>query len=288
LRKILPYLLLIPTFFVIIMFVYSPAVNSFKMSLYRENKFGTKTMFVGTQNFEKVFNDSEYMGIALFTLVYVALTVAATIFFAFILALLLNKNVPGTYLYRALIFIPYAVSPAIAGTLWTFLLDPVAGHVNYFFTSIFGTQIAWLTTEPYAFVALLFATVWKMMPFDIIFYIAGLQSISNDLLESATLDGAGPLTKIWKIKFPLVSPITFYLVIMNIISAMFSSFAIVDVMTRGGPGGSTTTMMYKVYLDAFSYQKTGLASAQSVIMFAIMAVVTIVYFVFGEKRVHYR
>jgi sn-glycerol 3-phosphate transport system permease protein len=122
------------------MFIYSPAVNSFRMSLYRENKFGTKTMFVGADNFEKVFNDTEYIGIAVFTLVYVTLTVATTILFSFILALLLNKNVPGTYLYRALIFIPYAVSPAIAGTLWTFLLDPVAGHVNYFFTSVFGTD----------------------------------------------------------------------------------------------------------------------------------------------------
>jgi len=245
-------------------------------------------MFVGVRNFEKVLMDSEYLQIAGFTLLYVALTVFLTIFLAFLLALLLNKKVPGTYIYRSLIFIPYAVSPAIAGSLWTFLLDPVAGHVNYFFTSLFGIQIAWLTTEPYAFIALLFATVWKMIPFCLIFYIAGLQSISSDLLESATLDGANSFTKTWKIKFPLVSPITFYLVIMTIISAMFKSFAIIDVMTRGGPGGSTSTMMYKVYLDAFSYQKTGLASAQSVVMFIIMAIVTVIYFVYGERRVHYR
>jgi sn-glycerol 3-phosphate transport system permease protein len=284
----MPYLLLIPTFFVIISFIYVPAVNSFRMSLFRENKFGTKTIFVGIGNFEKVLTDPEYLKIAGFTALYVGLTVILTIFLAFFLALLLNKNVPGTYLYRALIFIPYAVSPAIAGTLWTFLLDPVAGHVNYLFTNLFGIQIAWLTTTPYAFIALLFATVWKMMPFSIIFYIAGLQSISNDLLESATLDGANAFVKTWKIKFPLVSPITFYLVIMNIISAMFKSFAIIDVMTRGGPGGYTSTMMYKVYLDAFSYQKTGLASAQSVVMFIIMAIVTVIYFVYGERRVHYR
>jgi len=258
------------------------------MSFFRENKFGTKTIYVGVKNFEKVLMDSEYLQIAGFTLLYVVLTVFLTIFLAFLLALLLNKKVPGTYIYRSLIFIPYAVSPAIAGSLWTFLLDPVAGHVNYFFTSLFGIQIAWLTTEPYAFIALLFATVWKMIPFCLIFYIAGLQSISSDLLESATLDGANSFTKTWKIKFPLVSPITFYLVIMTIISAMFKSFAIIDVMTRGGPGGSTSTMMYKVYLDAFSYQKTGLASAQSVVMFIIMAIVTVIYFVYGERRVHYR
>jgi sn-glycerol 3-phosphate transport system permease protein len=127
-----------------------------------------------------------------------------------------------------------------------------------------------------------------MMPFDIIFYIAGLQSISNDVLESATIDGASAMTKVWRIKFPLVSPITFYLVIMNIISAMFSSFAIIDVMTKGGPAGSTNTMMYKVYMDAFIYQKTGLASAQSSFMFILMAAVTVIYFIFGQRKVHYR
>jgi sn-glycerol 3-phosphate transport system permease protein len=284
----MPYLLLIPTFFVIITFIYAPAVNSFRMSFFRENKFGTKIMFTGLDNFEKVFTNPEYINIALFTLFYVGLTVMITILFSFLLALLLNKNVPGTYLYRAMIFIPYAVSPAIAGTLWSFLLDPVAGQVNYFFTSIFGIQVKWLTTQPFAFISLLFASVWKMMPFDIIFYIAGLQSISNDVLESATIDGASAMTKVWRIKFPLVSPITFYLVIMNIISAMFSSFAIIDVMTKGGPAGSTNTMMYKVYMDAFIYQKTGLASAQSSFMFILMAAVTVIYFIFGQRKVHYR
>ncbi len=287
-RKILPFLLLIPTLFVIITFIYIPAADSFEMSFNRENKFGTRTIFVGTENYGKIFTDPEYLSIFGFTAVYVGLTVFITVFLSFFLALLLNKNVPGSYVYRALIFIPYAVSPAIAGTLWTFMLDPVAGHVNYIITALFGQQIAWLTTEPYAFIALLAATVWKMLPFDIVFYIAGLQSVPDDLLESATLDGAGAFTKIWKIKFPLVSPITFYLVIMNIIAAMFRSFATIDVMTGGGPGGYTTTMMYKVYLDAFSYQKMGIASAESVVMFIMMAIVTVIYFIYGQKNVYYR
>lgn len=287
-RRFLPYILLIPTLAIIVIFIYLPAADSFNMSMYRENKFGTKVIFVGEKNYLNIFSDQEYLKVVGFTVFYVGTTVVLTIFISFFLALLLNQNVPGTYIYRALIFIPYAVSPAISGTLWTFLLDPVAGHVNYVFMQLFGVQVAWLTTEPYALIALLFASVWKMMPFDIIFFIAGLQSVPDELLESATLDGAGALKKIWKIKFPLVSPVTFYLVIMNIISAMFSSFAIIDVMTGGGPGGSTTTMMYNVYLDAFKYQKTGPASAQSVIMFGIMAVVTIIYFVFGQKKVHYQ
>ncbi|HPE68486.1 MAG TPA: sugar ABC transporter permease [Thermotogota bacterium] len=287
-RKFLPYLLLIPTFLVIILFIYWPAADSFRMSLYKVSPFGNRMIYTGLGNFQKVFSSAEYRKAVLFTTLYVPVTVLLTIFISFFLALLLNQNVPGTRFYRTFIFAPYAVSPAIAGTLWTFLLNPVVGHVNYFFMAVFGTQVEWLTTKPYALIALFFASVWKMMPFDIIFYIAGLQSVPDELMESATLDGAGVLKKMWRIQFPMVSPITFYLVIMNIIVAMFSSFAIIDVMTKGGPGGYTTTMMYRLYLDAFAFQKTGPASAQSVIMFGLMAIITVIYFVFGERRVHYR
>jgi len=288
LKKILPYLLIAPTFIVIILFIYWPAVDSFRMSLYKISPFGNKQIFNGLGNFEKLFVNQGYIDSVLFTILYVSLSVLLTIFLSFFLALLLNQKVPGTKLYRTFIFAPYAVSPAIAGTLWTFLLNPVVGHVNYIFTSVFGIQVQWLTTKPYAFYALLFSTLWKLMPFSIIFYIAGFQNISDELLESATIDGASTFKKIWKIMFPLVSPITFYLVIMNIIYGMFSSFAIIDVMTKGGPSGYTTTMMYKLFLDAFAYQKMGPASAQSVIMFLVMVIVTIVYFLFGEKRVHYQ
>jgi len=238
-------------------------------------------------NFENLFKNPDYIQSAWFTLFYVSFTVFATIFLSFFLALLLNQKVPGSRFYRTLIFSPYAVSPAIAGTLWSFLLNPVVGHVNYFFMKAFNVQVLWLTTKPYALYALLLSSVWKALPFSIIFYIAALQNVSDELLESATIEGAGTLRKIWKIQFPLVSPITFYLVIMNIISSMFQSFAIIDVMTKGGPGGYTTTMMYRLFLDAFAYQKTGPASAQSVVMFLLMAGVTVVYFLFGERKVHY-
>ncbi len=285
--KMLPYLLLIPTFAVIILFIYWPAVSSFRMSFYKVSPFGNKTIYTGLSNFENLFKNPDYIQSAWFTLFYVSFTVFATIFLSFFLALLLNQKVPGSRFYRTLIFSPYAVSPAIAGTLWSFLLNPVVGHVNYFFMKAFNVQVLWLTTKPYALYALLFSSIWKALPFSIIFYIAALQNVSDELLESATIEGAGTLRKIWKIQFPLVSPITFYLVIMNIISSMFQSFAIIDVMTKGGPGGYTTTMMYRLFLDAFAYQKTGPASAQSVVMFLLMAGVTIVYFLFGERKVHY-
>ncbi len=287
-RKIIPYILLIPTFLIIIIFIYWPAVYSFKLSFYRISPFGNRMIFVGIRNFKNLFHDPDYITALKITAIYVSVSVALTIFASFFIALLLNMKVPGTPVYKALLFIPYAISPAISGTLWSFLLNPVVGHVNYFMSKFFGLRVEWLTTKPYALYAIIIASVWKVMPFDIIFYLAGVQNVPDDLLEASTLDGASTWTRIWKIIFPLLSPITFYLVIMNIISFMFSSFAIVDVMTRGGPGNYTTTMIYKLYLDAFAFQKTGIASAESVILFIIMTIVTIAYFYFGERRVHYQ
>ena len=287
-RKIFPYLLLIPTFLIIITFIYWPAVYSFKLSFYRLSPFGNRMIYVGLRNFERLFQSEEYIRAIKTTAIYVGSSVVLTVFLSFFIALLLNMKVPGTPIYKALIFIPYAISPAIAGTLWSFLLNPVVGHVNYFMSKVFGISVDWITSKPYALYAIIFASVWKVMPFDIIFYLAGLQNIPDDLLEAATIDGASSWKKIWKIVFPLLSPITFYLVIMNIISFMFSSFAIIDVMTRGGPGDYTTTMIYRLFLDAFAFQKTGIASAESVVLFLIMIIVTIVYFHFGEKRVHYQ
>ncbi len=287
-RKNLPYILLIPTFVIIILFIYWPAVYSFKLSFYRVSPFGNRMIFVGFKNFHKLFHDENYISAVKTTVIYVTSSVVITIFLSFFIALLLNMKVPGSTVYKVLIFTPYAISPAIAGTLWSFLLNPVVGHVNYVFSKLFGISVDWITSKPHALYAIIFASVWKVMPFDIIFYLAGIQNIPDDLIEAATIDGASSWKKTWKIIFPLLSPITFYLVIMNIISFMFASFAIIDVMTKGGPGDYTTTLIYRLFLDAFAFQKTGIASAESVILFILMAVVTIVYFYFGERRVHYQ
>lgn len=287
-RKIAPYLLLIPTFLVIGLFIYWPAVYSFNLSFHRRTPFGNRMIFVGWKNFIRLFEWSEYTNTVVVTVSYVALSVSITVILSLLLAMLLNQKIPGVRLYRTFIFAPYAISPAIAGVLWSFLLNPVVGHVNYFLTKTFGLQVEWLTTKPYAFYSIVFATVWKMMPFDVIFYLAGLQSIPDELLESSIIDGASLWKRIRHIIVPLLSPITFYLVIMNIITTMFAAFAIIDVMTKGGPANSTTTMIYRLYLDAFAFQKTGIAAAESVVLFLIMSVVTIFYFLLVEKRVHYQ
>ena len=287
-REWTPYFLLVPTFIIIVLFIYMPAGVSLQTSLYRVLPFGRGMRYIGLQNFLKLFANSDYLYSVRFTILYVATTVGITILSSFLLALLMVKKIPGVRFYRTLIFAPYAISPAIAGALWTFLLNPVVGHVSYFFQTTMGIQVEWLTSKPHAFYAIIFASVWKILPFDMIFYIATIQNVPEEILESATIEGASSMDRTWKIIFPMVSPITFYLVIMNIVSTMFSSFAIIDVMTKGGPGQYTTNMIYRLYLDGFYFQKAGVASAQSVILIAIMIVVTMVYFKVGERYVHYQ
>ncbi|KLO21917.1 glycerol-3-phosphate transporter permease [Marinitoga sp. 1197] len=286
--KLTPYILLIPTFLVIIIFIYWPAAYSFKLSFYQESFFGNKSIFVGLDNFIDLFSDPEYYQAVFTSFIYSFSTVFLTIFIAFLISQLLVQNIPGTRLFRLFIFTPYAISPAIAGTLWSFLLTPTVGYLNYLFMELFGINTDWLTTTPYAFIAVMLATIWKMLPFDLIFYIAGLQSIPDSLLESSMIDGANLWQRMWKIKFPLLSPITFYLFIMNFTTTMFVSFGIIDIMTKGGPFGTTTTMIYKLYLDAFAFQNNGLAAAQSIVMFAVMGVITFIYFHNVEKSVHYQ
>ncbi|PNR89475.1 glycerol-3-phosphate transporter permease [Petrotoga sp. 9T1HF07.CasAA.8.2] len=286
--KYTPYLLLAPTLIIIALFIYWPAINSFLMSFYKISPFGDKRIFAGLDNYIKLFEDEAYWDALKITFIYIVLSVIIVIILGYLIAQLLDNKVFGVRIYRTLIFVPYVISFTIGGALWTFMLNPVAGHVNYILSRITGESINWLNQVPYALISVIVSSVWKMLPFSIIFYLAGLQSISESIIESSLIDGANVWQRMWKIKFPMLSPITFYLVIMNITHGMFESFGIIDIMTRGGPLGSTTTLIYKLYQDAFFFQKTSLAAAESVILFIIMSIITFLYFRFGEKRVHYQ
>ncbi|RLL83970.1 glycerol-3-phosphate ABC transporter permease [Petrotoga sp. HKA.pet.4.5] len=286
--KYTPYLLLAPTLIIIALFIYWPAINSFLMSFYKISPFGNKRIYAGLDNYIKLFENEAYWDALKVTFIYIVTTVIIVVILGYFIAQLLDNKVFGVKIYRTLIFVPYVISFTIGGALWTFMLNPVAGHVNYFLSQIIGKNINWLNQVPYALISIIVASVWKMLPFSIIFYLAGLQSISETIIESSVIDGANVWQRMWKIKFPMLSPITFYLVIMNITNGMFQSFGIIDIMTRGGPLGSTTTLIYKLYQDAFFFQKTSLAAAESVVLFIIMSFITFLYFRFGEKRVHYQ
>ncbi len=261
---------------------------TFKLSAYRVSPFGNRIMFIGLKNFKFLFTSQEYAHVLYTTLIFVSVTVGVGLVISLLIALLLNEKVPGIGIFRTLVFAPYAISPAVAGTLWAFLLSPAAGYVSYLFLILFGTQPQWLTSFPLALVSIMIATIWKNLGFNIIFFLAGIQSIPKSYYEAATIDGAGAAKKLFNITIPLISPVTFYLVIMNIIFTTFSVFGTIDIMTQGGPGGTTTTLIYKLYRDGFVNYRTGFASAESIILLAIMAVFTYLYFKFAQRAVHYQ
>ncbi len=287
-RKIVPYLLLVPTFIIIGLFIYYPAVLTFQKSVYRVSPFGNRNIFVGLGNFHLLFTSPSYIQEILTTLIFVAATITIGLVISLLFSLLLNEKVPGVGIFRTIVFSPYAISPAIAGMLWSFLLNPVVGYVSYTFLRIFGVQTHWLTTYPAALIAIIVATVWQNLGFNVIFFLSGLQGLPKNYYEAATIDGAGPIKRFFTITLPLLSPITFYLAIMNVTFTMFTVFGIIDIMTQGGPGSTTTTLIYQLYKDGFIYFKTGMASAESVILILVMAVVTFIYFKFVQKAVHYR
>jgi len=287
-RKWIPYLLLAPTFFIITVFIYYPAYQSFFMSLYKVSPFGTSSRFVGFENFLQLFQSGRFLQSVYTTLIFVVVTVGIGLVLSLFLAMLLNDKIPGIGIFRTLIFSPYAVSPAVAGVLWAFLLSPLSGYVSYLFLIFFKVQPQWLTTYPLALIAVMIATIWQNIGFNVIFFLAGLQSIPKSYYEAATIDGANSVDKLFNITIPLLSPITFFLIIMNISSSVFYSFAAIDVMTEGGPSNTTTTMMYEVYREGFFYFNNGAASSESVILILIMAFFTYLYFKFGQKAVHYQ
>ncbi len=287
-RKLVPYFLLIPTLLIIGLFIYYPAVLTLKNSLYRVSPFGNRIFFVGAKNFEALLHSPSYQQEAWTTLIFVAVSITLGLIISLLFSLVLNEKVPGVGIFRTIVFSPYAVSPAIAGMLWSFLLNPVVGYVSYAFLKMFGIQTHWLTTYPSALIAIIIATIWQNLGFNIIFFLSGLQGIPDNYYEAAKIDGAGAVRRFFSITLPLLSPITFYLAIMDIIFTMFSSFGIIDIMTQGGPGNSTTTFIYRLYRDGFIYFNSGMASAESMILILIMGVVTFIYFKFVQRVVHYR
>nr|WP_243727688.1 sugar ABC transporter permease [Halanaerobium saccharolyticum] len=287
-HSLVPYLLLSPTFIVLLLFLYWPSINSVYLSLYKQAPFGRNKIFVGIQNYVNLFQDPAYLNNLLRSTFFVIFTISIGLIFSLLLAVILNQNLKGIKFYRVIFFIPYAISSTVAGSLWVFLLNPVAGQVNYLLDLAFNIQVNWLTNSFFAFLAIIIATVWKNMGFNIIFFLAGLQAIPDSVYESAKIDGAGAITIFKDITIPLLSPTTFYLIIMNIIFSVFESFGIVDIMTQGGPADSTNIVIYKLYREMFINFRPGIAAAQSVILLALVIIVTIFHFKYGTNNVHYQ
>lgn len=282
----LPWALLAPQVAVIAVFFFWPAGQALLQSFQQSDAFGTSTEWVGLLNFERLFADPTYLASFKTTAVFSVLVAGLGIAISLLLAVFADRVVRGTMVYRTLLIWPYAVAPAVAGVLWLFMFAPSIGIVSYALRS-FGIDWNHLLNSGQAMTLIVAAAVWKQISYNFLFFLAGLQSIPKSLIEAAAIDGARPWRRFWTIQFPLLSPTTFFLFVINVVYAFFDTFAIVDAATQGGPGKDTAILVYKVYYDGFKAMDLGGSAAQSVVLMVIVIALTVVQFRFVEKKVNY-
>ncbi|BDI04096.1 sn-glycerol-3-phosphate ABC transporter permease UgpA [Sphaerotilus microaerophilus] len=282
----LPWLLLTPQLAVIGVFFFWPASQAVLQSVQQQDAFGLSTEWVGLANFKRLFADPLYVESFTTTALFSALVAVAGISISLLLAQFADRVVRGAMVYKTLLIWPYAVAPAVAGVLWTFMFSPGVGVVAWGLREL-GWDWNHLLNGRQAMALIVMAAVWKQISYNFLFFLAGLQSIPKSLIEAAAIDGAGPWRRFWTIQFPLLSPTTFFLLVINVVYAFFDTFAIVDAATQGGPGKDTAILVYKVYYDGFKALDSGGSAAQSVVLMVIVIALTVVQFRYVERRVNY-
>ena len=283
----LPYALVAPQIAVTLVFFFWPAAQAVWFSFQLQDAFGLKTQFVGLQNFYTLFRDESYLHAFQVTAVFSLLVAFWGIAISLVLATMADRVIRGSTAYRTLLIWPYAVAPAVAGVLYAFLFAPSIGIVTYALKGWFGVNWNWLLDGDQAMLLVVMAAVWNQISYNFVFFLAGLQSIPRSLIEAAAIDGAGPLRRFWTVVFPLLSPTTFFLLVVNVVYAFFGTFGIIDAITQGGPGQDTNILVYKVYHDGVKATDLGGSSAQSVILMLIVVALTVMQFRFIERRVQY-
>jgi sn-glycerol 3-phosphate transport system permease protein len=282
----LPWVLIAPQMAIILVFFFWPAGQALFQSVQQQDAFGGSTVFVGMENFDRLFNDPSYLDSFRITAIFSALVAVVGLSIALLLATMANRVVRGAGVYKTLLIWPYATAAVVAGSLWLMLFASPWGVLSYGLRAI-GYDWNHLLSAQDAMALIVVAAVWKQISYNFLFFLAGLQSIPHSLLEAATIDGASPWRRFWTIVFPLLSPTTFFLLVINIIYSFFETFAIVDAATHGGPGKETAILVYKVYYDGFKALDINGSAAQSVILMAIVVTLTVIQFRFVEKKVQY-
>ena len=282
----LPWVLIAPQMAVVLVFFFWPAGQALFQSVLQEDAFGTSSQFVGLQNFQRLWDDDTYLASFKTTAVFSILVAGIGLTLALLLAVMADRVAKGSGLYRTLLIWPYAVAPAVAGVLWLFMFAPSIGIVSFWLRAM-GLDWNHLLNGTHAMTLIVMAAVWKQLSYNFLFFLAGLQSIPKSLIEAAAIDGAGPWRRFWTVQFPLLTPTTFFLLVINIIYVFIDTFAIVDAATSGGPGKDTAILVYKVYFDGFKAMDLGGSAAQSVVLMVILIALTVVQFRYVEKRVNY-
>jgi len=285
-HKTLPYLLLLPQLAITVVFFFLPAGQAMWQSFRMEDPFGLSSQFVGLSNFVDLFATDDYVDSFQTTAVFSLLVAVLGLSISLLLAVMADRVIKAASIYKTLLIWPYAVATAVAGVLWLFLFSPSVGILAVMLAKL---GISWNPrldgTDAMTLVVL--ASVWKQISYNFLFFLAGLQAIPRSLIEAAAIDGASPARRFWTIVFPLLSPTTFFLLIINVIYAFFDTFAIIDIITQGGPGSSTSILVYKVYNAGFKGLDLGSSAAQSVILMLIVIVLTVVQFRYIDRKVNY-
>ena len=282
----LPYALILPQIAITVVFFFWPAGQALYQSLLVQDAFGTRTEFVWFENFSALFHDELYLASFKVTAIFSVLVAGIGLSVSLVLAVMADRVIRGAGFYKTLLIWPYAVATAVAGILMLFLFNPTLGIVAHWLK---GVGMTWdhLLNDRHAMMLIVFAAVWKQISYNFLFFLAGLQSIPKSLIEAAAIDGAGPMRRFWTIIFPLLSPTTFFLLVVNFVYVFLDTFAIIDTATEGGPGQATQILVYKLYKDGFKGLDLGGSAAQSVVLMVIVIAFTIVQFRYVEKKVQY-
>ena len=282
----LPFLLLLPQVLISLVFFFWPSAQAIYQSAFIPDPFGLKSQFVGFGNFEFLLSDPYYLASFKTTAIFSTLVAGVSMSVALWLAVMADRLIKGATTYRTLLIWPYAVAPAVAGVLWMFMFNPNVGLVSWYL-GLMGYNWNHVLDPNEAMGLVVVASAWGRISYNFLFFLAGLQAIPKSVIEAAAIDGARFWKRFWTIVFPLLSPTTFFLLVINIVYAFFETFGVIHTITSGGPQQATTILVYKVYADGFVGQDLGSSAAQSVILLIVVGVLTVVQFKYIERRVHY-
>ncbi|MET0963574.1 MAG: sn-glycerol-3-phosphate ABC transporter permease UgpA [Noviherbaspirillum sp.] len=282
----LPYALVAPQILVSILFFFWPAVQALYQSLLLQDAFGSSVQFVWFENFIALWNDPTYLESFKTTAIFSVSVAVLGMTISLILAVFADRVVRGSAVYRTFLIWPYAVAPVVVGVLWMFLLSPTLGIISHALRPL-GIEWNHTLNGNHAMILIVIAAVWKQISYNFLFFLAGLQSIPKSLIEAAAIDGAGPVRRFFSIVFPLLSPTSFFLLVINIVYAFFDTFGIIEATTSGGPGKDTEILVFKVFSDGFKGGDLGGSAAQSVVLMFIVITLTVVQFRYVEKKVNY-
>ncbi|WP_296573020.1 sn-glycerol-3-phosphate ABC transporter permease UgpA [Phreatobacter sp.] len=285
-QKLLPYLLLAPQIAITLVFFFWPAGQAIWMSTLLQDPLGFSVQFVGLENFQAVLQDPAYLATMQRTFLFSFGVTALSMIPALLLAVMADRVVRGATAYKTILVVPYAIAPAVAGALWLFLFQPSIGTIAYPLRLI-GIDWNPRIDGTDAMIVVLIASAWKQIGYNFLFFLAGLQSIPKSLIEAAAIDGAREIRRFWTIVFPLLSPTTFFLLVVNLTYAFFDTFGVIHAVTQGGPGKSTEVLIYKAWYDGLIAQDLGRSSAQAVILMFIVIGLTVIQFRYIERKVHY-